>query len=441
MKSILRVVLWLVPAALAIIGTPAFACSYPPAESIAQTWPPSSRVQVIPDAQVNTFSAITNAVNNWNSATQLYCYAPVFTFGAGTGQTMTVAYGPIAKNPNGNVRRGLTVIHFSTRISSAQTTLNSNIPLTFPNVMTEVMAHEMGHTMGLNDCIYSPACPIYSSVMEDQAPIPQWTGQEGQPGPTVCDIAIMTAVATDYPCPPPPQSTCPSPQGQPPAGCSNPVWNTANCTWTCTGSPIIIDISGQGFSLTNAANGVSFDISGTGHPIQMGWTAGANNAFLALPGADGLVHNGKQLFGNFTPQPQSSTPNGFAALAVYDDPRNGGNGDGVIDAKDAVFSSLRLWVDSNHDGISQPEELYTLPSLGVNSISLNYHADERTDQWGNVFHYHAQVNPGDPASVGRQAYDVFFVGLGPNRSAGNTPKCQVPTKKVGMLEPVSSSLR
>jgi hypothetical protein len=246
------------------------------------------------------------------------------------------------------------------------------------------------------------------------------------------------------PPPPPPQSTCPSPQGQPPSPCNNPVWDTGNCTWTCSGSPIIIDISRQGFSLTNAANGVRFDISGTGHPIQMGWTApGADNAFLALPDVDGLVHGGKQLFGNSTPQPPSDTPNGFAALAVYDDPKNGGNGDGVIDSKDAIFSSLRLWIDSNHDGISQPEELHTLPSVGVNSISLNYKADQRTDQWGNVFQYRAQVNPGGATSTGRIAYDVFFVEL--NTTTKNnlaTPvggKCQVPDKKVGMLATAGGS--
>ena len=153
-----------------------------------------------------------------------------------------------------------------------------------------------------------------------------------------------------------------------------------------------------------------FDISGTG-PVQIGWTAsGADNAFLALPGADGLVHNGQQLFGNSTPQPPSDTPNGFAALAVYDMPANGGNGDGVIDSRDAIFSSLRLWVDANHDGISQPDELHTLPSLGINSISINYKRDAKSDQYGNVFRYRAQVNPGDPTNAGKTAYDVYFVG-------------------------------
>lgn len=182
----------------------------------------------------------------------------------------------------------------------------------------------------------------------------------------------------------------------------------------CCGSPIIIDVSGQGFHLTNAANGVLFDISGTGHPWQLGWTAlGSDNAFLALPGSDGLVHNGKELFGNFTPQPPSSDPNGFRALAVYDQPEYGGNGDGVIDSRDAIFSSLRLWIDANHDGICQPNELYTLPSLGVYSISLDYWFSRKRDQWGNLFRYRGDVNPVDDTAnpttaIERVTYDVFL---------------------------------
>jgi hypothetical protein len=203
--------------------------------------------------------------------------------------------------------------------------------------------------------------------------------------------------------------------------------------------------------LTNAANGVTFDISGTGHAIQIGWTAtGVDNAFLALPGADGLIHNGNQLFGNFTLQPPSSTPNGFAALAIYDLAANGGNGDGMIDSRDAIFSSLRLWIDDNHDGICQPEEMYTLPSLGVNSISLNYKEDRRTDQFGNVFRYRAQINSGDPAGTGRMAYDVFFVTQ-PTTSARNliplhpgqmnASKCRVPVQTKGGMLSTAGALR
>jgi hypothetical protein len=158
-----------------------------------------------------------------------------------------------------------------------------------------------------------------------------------------------------------------------------------------------------------------FDIAGTGHPVQIAWTAaGFGDAFLVLPGADGTVHNGKELFGNFTPQPASNTPNGFLALAEFDKPENGGNGDGMIDERDAVYSRLRLWIDENHDGVSQPFELHTLPDLGVLSLSLNYYQARREDQFGNQFRYKAKVNPGrhdkrDEASeVGRWMYDVFF---------------------------------
>lgn len=189
----------------------------------------------------------------------------------------------------------------------------------------------------------------------------------------------------------------------------SPDFTCAPCP--CPGSPIIIDVSGKGFRLTNAINGVRFDISGTGHPVQIAWTVGdSDNAFLALPGSDGLVHNGKQLFGDYTPQPPSDNPNGFRALAVYDQPENGGNRDGIIDNRDQIFSSLRLWIDTNHDGICQPEELYTLPSMGVNSISLDYFIVRKRDQWGNLFRYGSRVNLDENDSkVGPITYDVFLL--------------------------------
>jgi hypothetical protein len=236
-----------------------------------------------------------------------------------------------------------------------------------------------------------------------------------------------------------PKSTAPTPTPTPVKipGCQTDCPSNSRTCVPCGQSPIVLDLDGNGFYLTDATNGVRFDISGTGHPIQMGWiAAGSNNAFLALPGSDGLVHNGQQLFGNFTPQPPSGQPNGFAALAVYDDPNKGGNGDGIIDARDEVFALLRLWIDANHDGVSQPEELHTLPSLGVNSISLNYKRDDKTDEYGNAFRYRTRLNPDGHTDVGKKAYDIFFVvQTDPNTAQNN--RCVVP----GAVPQITSSLQ
>jgi hypothetical protein len=186
-------------------------------------------------------------------------------------------------------------------------------------------------------------------------------------------------------------------------------------------SPIIIDTEGEGFHLTSAENGVTFDIRGDGQPMRISWTApGYHNAFLALDrDGSGAITSGKELFGNVTAQPQSATPNGFLALAEFDKPENGGNGDGVIDEHDAVFSKLVLWIDDNHDGISQPSELHKLSEFGIHSLSVSYFESRKTDEFGNQFRYKARVNPREQdrdsrdetvaGEVGRWAYDVFFV--------------------------------
>jgi hypothetical protein len=181
-------------------------------------------------------------------------------------------------------------------------------------------------------------------------------------------------------------------------------------------TPIVIDTRGDGFRLTDDA--VAFDLDGDGDTELISWTsAGSDDAWLALDRDDnGQIDSGAELFGNHTAQPVPAAgirKNGFLALAVFDRPADGGNGDGWIDRRDSIFSSLRLWIDGNHNGVSEPDELHELRDLGVARLDLDYRESNRVDRHGNLFKYRAKVRDARGAQVGRWAWDVVLAQAPP----------------------------
>lgn len=121
---------------------------------------------------------------------------------------------------------------------------------------------------------------------------------------------------------------------------------------------------------------------------------------------NGTIDDGTELFGAVTAQPASVNPNGFRALAVLDDPAAGGDGDGWLTPSDAGFQLLALWVDSNHDGLSQSAELTDLWSAEVEAIGLDYVVSERRDRFGNLLRYKTLVRMQNRTV---EAVDVLFV--------------------------------
>jgi Ca2+-binding RTX toxin-like protein len=124
--------------------------------------------------------------------------------------------------------------------------------------------------------------------------------------------------------------------------------------------PIILDLGEAGIGLSNH---VEFDMNGDGQVQTIAWTTGEDGILVMDLDGSGTIDSGREIFSpDFN---GGSFANALQALESID-----GNADGVIDANDAAFADLLVWVDADSDGVTDAGELMTLAQVGISSINL-----------------------------------------------------------------------
>jgi hypothetical protein len=188
-----------------------------------------------------------------------------------------------------------------------------------------------------------------------------------------------------------------------------------------TNSPILVDVAGDGYRLTDAEGGVDFDLDGNGVAERLAWTeADSDDAWLVLDrSGNGAIDGGAELFGNKTPvyadAAEPTAEHGFYALLNLEGPTYGpAVVDASIDRADSVFGRLRLWTDRNHNGVSEPDELVPLEAVGLIALDTRFQESHRQDSHGNVFALSASSSwrTASGAVVRRRVHDVYLTVRG-----------------------------
>jgi hypothetical protein len=280
-----------------------------------------------------------------------------------------------------------------------------------------VLAHEMGHAAAGLANVTTGGCSASSTIMWESVNF----NQSAPATPTTCDLQqlhyLYGSPTGDDSCEPPPPECGEQCNGDPDClecECDyNGDWLYDAEGFPHCESPILISLSSNTaqYHLTSLADGVRFDINGDGVQDQVAWTvAGSVIGFLAMDrNGNGRIDSGAELFGNNTRKRDGTRArHGFQALADLEDPSQA---DGTITSSDEAYSKLLLWIDSNHDGLSSPSELFSLSQAGIVSLdTTNYVMRRRRDQHGNRYRYEGWAMIVENGKLRtRRMFDVFFV--------------------------------
>ncbi len=174
-------------------------------------------------------------------------------------------------------------------------------------------------------------------------------------------------------------------------------------------TPIVIDMRQDGIEFGYSGVYVWFDYWDEDQPMRTQWVKpGEDDVLLALDlNNNGRIDSGKELFGNTTWLLSEHTwaDHGYHALAQYDEPEHGGNGDGIISRRDEIWEELLLWRDSDADATSSQSELSTIADSRIVGLKLDYKESDYIDPAGNHWAYQSTASSAAGTHI---TVDVIF---------------------------------
>jgi hypothetical protein len=135
--------------------------------------------------------------------------------------------------------------------------------------------------------------------------------------------------------------------------------------------PVVLNLDG-GAVQTQGLQGSAafFDMQNNGERVHTGWVTSGEGLLVYDPDGSNSVTGDRDLVA------------GFDALKELTREVDGASS-GTLSASDAIWSKLKVWVDSTGTGDFHSDQLYTLGQLGISSINLNA-ANVQTDSNGNT---------------------------------------------------------
>ncbi|WP_271078640.1 calcium-binding protein [Aurantiacibacter sp. MUD61] len=152
-------------------------------------------------------------------------------------------------------------------------------------------------------------------------------------------------------------------------------------------APIVIDFDLNGLELTPVGRSqINFDADGDGDLERIGWISGGDGILALDLDGDNAITSGQEIsFSQYAGRGATD----LEGLRTFD-----GNEDGILDAGDAIWQDLKIWFDSNHDGVTQDGELVSIIDTSVATIEL-FGQQGRSEYGGNAINEVTKVTFSD----------------------------------------------